>query len=270
MTTLSPHRVAAYNISRHSENKIHDDAVARRFGFQGALVPGAEVYAYMTNLAVQLWGRDWLERGAAESRFHKPVYDGEIATVTGDLRNGALHIRVESRGDFCAEATATLDEAAADAPALGEFAKAAQVAQAAQRPPADEASLAPGTWLGTAPLAITPDYWAQYLRDVRETAPIYGQERLVHPGLVPRLCNAALFANVVLGPWIHVGNTIRHFAAANVGDELSVRARITANYERKGHRFVDLDALILANEMTPIARVKHVAIYRPRQMAEGA
>ena len=33
---------------------------------------------------------------------------------------------------------------------------------------------------------------------------------------------------------------------AHVGDELKVPARVTANYERKGHRFVELDALVVA------------------------
>ena len=74
-----------------------------------------------------------------------------------------------------------------------------------------------------------------------------------------------LTQNVVLGPWIHAGSTVRNFAAARVGDELTVRAVVTANYERKGHRMVDLDALILANARTPVARIEHTAIWRPRQ-----
>ena len=44
---LAPYRVSAFNTAHDSENKIHDDDVARRFGFQGGLVPGVEVYAYM-------------------------------------------------------------------------------------------------------------------------------------------------------------------------------------------------------------------------------
>src|SRR6185295_11556657 len=32
---LQPYRVTAYNTSKQSENKIHDDTVARRFGFSG-------------------------------------------------------------------------------------------------------------------------------------------------------------------------------------------------------------------------------------------
>ena len=47
------HTVDAFNISASSENKIHDDNIAKRFGFQGGLVPGVEVYAYMTNPIMQ-------------------------------------------------------------------------------------------------------------------------------------------------------------------------------------------------------------------------
>ena len=46
---LEPHRVSAYNTAHDSENKIHDDATARRFGFGGGLVPGVDVYGAFGN-----------------------------------------------------------------------------------------------------------------------------------------------------------------------------------------------------------------------------
>jgi hypothetical protein len=69
---------------------------------------------------------------------------------------------------------------------------------------------------------------------------------------------------------MHVGSTVQHFGAAHIGDELSARAVVTANYERKGHRFVELDVLVYAGRKTPIARLGHIAIYRPRQLADAA
>src|SRR6201988_3200722 len=93
---LGPHRVEAFNTAKDSENKIHDDAVARQFGFTGGLVPGVEVYAYMTHLPVQHWGRAWLERGAAECRLLKPVYDGDTAVVTAAEGAAGLDLRIES------------------------------------------------------------------------------------------------------------------------------------------------------------------------------
>ena len=64
-TQVPPYTVNAYNSARDSENKIHDDSVASRFGFRGGLVPGVDVYGYMTHLPVARWGRDWLCRSVS-------------------------------------------------------------------------------------------------------------------------------------------------------------------------------------------------------------
>jgi hypothetical protein len=45
--TIAPYRVQAYNTAKQSENQMHDDTVAKRFGFSGGLVPGVDVMAYM-------------------------------------------------------------------------------------------------------------------------------------------------------------------------------------------------------------------------------
>src|SRR6266478_5094335 len=102
--------VQAFNTATASENKIHDDAVARRFGFGGGLVPGVDVYAYMAHQPVARWGRAWLERGAAECRFQKPVYDGDIATVTAKETAEGLDLRVDSHGELCASGSASLPD----------------------------------------------------------------------------------------------------------------------------------------------------------------
>src|SRR5204863_6453272 len=80
--TLITWRVRAHNTATASANKIHDDEVARSFGFSGGLVPGVDVYAYMTHPPVERWGRDFLERGVMEARFLQPVYDGDDLEVT--------------------------------------------------------------------------------------------------------------------------------------------------------------------------------------------
>lgn len=265
-SALGPYRVTAFNTAMQSENKIHDDAVARRFGFKGGLVPGVEVYAYMTHLPVQRWGRAWLERGSAECRLLKPVYDGETTIVTATELPAGLDLRVESRGDLCVTGRASLPAEPISAPDV--FAKApSPPTPPSVRPPANETTLAVGTWFGIHPLRVTGEFADQYLRDVRETETLYAAEGLVHPATILHIGNWALRHNVVLGPWMHVGSTVQHFAAARIGDELSARARVTANYERKGHRFVELDVLVFANQTSPIARIAHIAIYRPRQLA---
>ena len=99
---IAVYEVNAFNTATASENKIHDDAMARRFGFRGGLVPGVEVFAYMAHMPVARWGRNWLERGQAECRFLKPVYDGAVARVTATEDGDALELSVISGEHQCA------------------------------------------------------------------------------------------------------------------------------------------------------------------------
>ena len=263
---LAPYDVKAFNTAVTSENKIHDDDVARRFGFTGALVPGVEVYAYMAHMPVARWGRAWLERGAAECKFIKPVYDGNVARVTAREDKGVLDLSVESGGALCATGHAVLPEAA-QAPAVDSLPLGKLPSE---RPKASESNLAPGVSLGLAPVAIDRAALQQYLADIRETDGIYLQEGLVHPGQILRLCNAALVQSVVLGPWIHVGSRLRNFSAARVGQELTLRNRITSNGVTKGHAIVEFDALAIADGKQVVAQITHTAIWRPRHVVETA
>lgn len=260
---MTPYRVEAYNTAKESDNKIHDDAVAARLGFSGGLIPGVDVYAYMTHPLVARWGRPWLERGTAECRFDKPVYDGEIAEVNVTEDGDSYAISVESRGLVCATGRAGLPSSAPPTPDLGR-----EVAVAEQRPSADEISLAAGTWLGMIPLTVSAEYAVDYLRDVRETHPIYAQEGLVHPGMILRACNWVVKQNVVLGPWIHAGSKVQNLSLARIDDTLTARALVLRNYAHKGHKFVELDVQVLTNGHTPVARILHTAIYQPRQVAQ--
>jgi hypothetical protein len=260
---IEPYRISAYNTSKHSENKMHDDTVAKRYGFSGGLVPGVDVMAYMMHLPVAKWGRPFLERGLIEARFIKPVYDGELADVTAEESNGGLSIQVESRGELCATGTASLPPAAPSF-SLSDF---VEVAAPGEREPVNAASYALGKWLGSVPRTWAADAAREYLADIRETDAIYAREGLGHPGLLPRVMNKVLVDNAILGPWIHVGTRMQLLSASGIGDELTARALVTGNYDKKGHRFVELDALVVGNRNTPLAHCRHIAISQPREQA---
>lgn len=254
------YRVEAYNTAKDSENKMHDDTVARQFGFSGGLVTGVDLFAYMVHLPVEAYGRAFLERGLMEAKFVKPVYDGEQLTIEADADSG-LALRLVSRGEVCASGSASLPD---NAPAidLGAYPATAPVAV---RRPVDAQSYGVGKWFGAVPKAWSAEDAAAYLGDVRETDAIYAREGLVHPGVIQRLMNRVLVENAVLGPWIHVGSKMQLLAPVKIGDELTVRAKVTANDDRKGHRFVELDAVVVANGARPVAHCHHTAITQPRQ-----
>src|ERR1700761_3809493 len=149
--SIPRHDVVAVNTAKASENKIHDDATAQSLGFRGGFVGGVNVYAYMSHLPLHHWGQAWLERGTAEARFSKPVYEGDTAEVSGLLDAEGMALEVHSKGELCATGRAALPADGRGAPALGDY-KA--VAARAERVDADEASLRVGDWLGMTPLTI--------------------------------------------------------------------------------------------------------------------
>jgi acyl dehydratase len=256
-------RIAAFNSATASENKMHDDTVARTYGFAGGLVTGVDIFAYMTHMPVARWGRAFLDHGAIDARFLKPVYDGEEIVIVAEEGDGGLALRVESRGEVCATGQASLPPAAPLIDAHGYQA----TQPVAARAPVTAASYPVGAWLGAAPQVWREDSATVYLGEVREDDPVYGAGGLCHPGMLQRLMNQVLIENAILGPWIHVGSRMQLLAEAHLGDVLTARAKVIDNYERKGHHFVELDALIVAGGDVPVAKCWHIAIWRPRAQA---
>ncbi|MCY4591911.1 MAG: hypothetical protein OXE86_15400 [Alphaproteobacteria bacterium] len=260
------HAVQALNLAANSENRIHDDAVARRFGFKGGLVPGVEVYAYMTNPVLRHFGVDWLRSGMVECRLMKPVYDGREAVASARPDGeGGLDLAVWSEGIACASGRASLPQAPA-----GTRTEIPHAPITGERPPASPESLPVGAVLGTFVEEMTPGLMEEYLEGARETLELYRDARLVHPGWILRLANRALTENVTLGPWMHVGSTVRNLDSVSWGEQLQARSRVTRNHEHRGHLFVELDVEVLRDDGTAVARIDHVSIYRPRQVSDAA
>jgi hypothetical protein len=78
------------------------------------------------------------------------------------------------------------------------------------------------------------------------------------------LSNQVLIQNLELGPWIHLASELRHFNLARDGDQLAVRGRVEERFERRGHQFVVLDIVVVADGERIIQHVRHTAIYEPR------
>jgi len=263
------YRLRAHNTATASTNRIHDDTVAREYGFGGGLVPGVDVYAYMTHVPAEAWGWDWLSRGTMRARFLTPVYEGEeVVVVPGapvvDAAGGAtvaLAVR-NAAGATCAAGEAGLPAEDVPAPPPRRW----PAAEPATVPPeAAPDALVPGTALALDAHRFVAERAGEYLADVRETLPLYSDRRVAHPGWLLRDANYVLSRNVVLGPWIHVESVVQHHAAVGDGERVETRGTVTREWEHKGHRFVELDVGVLAADGRVAAQVWHTAIYRPRR-----
>jgi acyl dehydratase len=264
------YRVRARNTSADSENKIHDDATAASFGFRGGLVPGVTVYAYMTVPIVEQFGLAWLEHGSMQVKFHQPFYDGEEVAVRAeaDLRADPINVAITAEredGIACATALATVNDGSAwlGEPRPEDYPEAPLPPIEARPVPSRELLVA-GTVLGTLTETVSlPD--KTLLENLDERLPIYcGCDAVAHPFMLLGLANQILVRNYKLGPWIHAASDLINWGAVRNGEEVSTRGRIADRFERKGHEFVVLDLLLVANEGRVVQQVRHTAIYNPR------
>ncbi len=267
--SLPVYAVSAHNAATHSDNKIHEDSVAKAYGFRGGLVPGVTVHAYMTRPFAEHLGLPWVERGTMSARFLKPFYEGDECRVTAivtAVTPAAVTFEVTAinqDGELCGSGAASLPFATVSPPSPDALPLSPLPSL---RPEASVESLAVGTVLGTLEWDFELEgAYTAYLEEVADDLPLHrGSGAVAAPGHLIRWGNSALTANVVLGPWVHVSSDVQHFSAAHPGDRLRSASVVTDLFERKGHQFVDLDVLIVANGDRPVMRIAHRAIYQLR------
>jgi MaoC like domain len=253
--------VVAYNRAAvGNPNPVHDPEFARSLGFRGGLVPGVDVFAYLVRAPMDAWGSRWLGEGGLEARFVTPVYDGDRITIRASRWGSLMKIEaVNASGTFCA--TAEAERRIAEPPPDPERWPARPL------PPvllaATPEALAASPVLGSLQVSVTEEDGRQQLADVREPSGLYARKRIVHPGHLLRFADSILAANILLPPWMHVSSRARFFNVAHWGEQLSVRATRGELFEKKGHRFVQLDVLV-AGANGPVLRVEpYTAIYAP-------
>ena len=259
----------AYNPATASENRIHADDVARRYGFRGGLVPGVGVYAYLVQPAVESWGIDWLTRGHARVVLQTPLYDGGRFDVRVKVQETeGFHAQLlDADGVGCADVEVGLSGATCEPPVLRGDPGAPRLDD---RPPATRAVLerlretglgAFGEpWNGEGP-------YGSYTRDPADMPEILRADGggFANPGFTLGLANSALASNVALGPWIHVQSDVQHFAPIPLGARVRVEATVDDLFEKRGHEFVDLDVGVFLEPDRPALRVRHRAIYVLRE-----
>lgn len=256
----------AFNTATASENRIHADDVASRFGFTGGLVPGVDVFAYLSHAPVALWGRDWLGEGRMTARFGKPVYDGDEAVLTAsEQADGSLDLAIAARGVDCANGAAWRT---AVGPAPRPLAEAA-LPRPEERPPASPESLLAGRALGTLKEIYFADVGLSHLQNTRQEPDLFDGGDIANPAYMLRRANYALAQSVRLGPWIHLESHVRLHGLIRDGELMETRGEVVEAYEKNGHRIVALDFTVSSRERLAMSG-RHWAIYEPRQVRERA
>lgn len=251
------HRPVAHNFAVASENKIHSDAIAKRLGFTGALVPGVTVFGHLTWPLTKRLGSAWLQNSFVSTRFLKPAYDGERLTITDNGNDG--HVSTECHNESGA-LLATLECRTEAHPSIGEFAKL--------RGPMAPSERVEITWDSVhvnepfAPYAWKPDeaYNRDYAARLDDDTELF-QQGVLHPHAILSQANQALVRHFIMPAWIHTGSDIRCRNLLRVGDAIEVRAVPVEKWEKKGHQFIKLYiAYVRGDEV--VTEIDHTAIFR--------
>ncbi len=261
---LPSFRVIAKNFAKDSDNQIHGDEIAGRYGFRGGLVPGVGVYGYMTHPVVERLGRDWLESGWITTKFIKPVYDGETVVARAWVVAAEplkIELKVEDlNGDLRAVGEAGMDSSSLP-PKISDYPDVAAPAREFRKPARIEA------WPVGAPLGKREFQFdlslsqATFVPDMCETLPIYFNSRApAHPAFIPAQANYITRDNIALGPWIHVASTTRHFGTIENGENVTLRGRVAAAWKKKEREFLDLDIAVFGHANRSLATIHHRAI----------
>ncbi len=261
---LPEYRTKALNTGSGAENLIHHDEQARRYGFRAGLVPGSSLYAYATRSLVEFLGRDWLERGSAEVRFVRPVYDGEEIRVSGCVSSvekcGTLKMNFEganAQGVACMVGGAVLaPQAPAPEPTKDDF----PAGHGRSRRPISLDSLKLGSCLTPISSEFTWNIqWEYCQKAIRDHHPIYRQ--LLHPAWLLSQANRILGANYELSAWIHVSSLVQHYHVQDSECVVETRGRVADKFERNGHHCIVLDLAIFTDQRC-LDTMRHTAIFR--------
>jgi hypothetical protein len=263
VNTAAAYSVTAHNYAFDSDNKIHSDDVAAKYGFKGGLVPGVADIAYLARLVYNVWGEPWMSGGTLEAKLIKPVYHGDTASAQAITTENDNELRLELHdpdGTVCAAGRAGLGDAGV-APQIDDYPRV-ECGATEDRPAPEVATFPAGTMLGA--------YEYPYVADeARADAAAKFVDAWPHPhgstGWHPATClndaNRILRANVALGPWIHTASRLSLYGAPADGELVSLRGQVLDTYEKRGHVMTDADLAVFAGDR-PIAHIVHTAIIR--------
>jgi len=269
MAIPRPWQGEAFNQVPSSENLIHGDEVARRYGFRGGLVPGVTVTAYLCHPAVVAWGLDFLARGRVRATVSTPLYDRkpfrvEIDGATDRAYDAAL---VDEDGARCATASVELPEEVPAPPVLrgdpcidADFERPRATRRAMEE--LRERSLRAIRVRWNAGAEITG-----YLRDSSKLPALLRPDGggYANPAFLLGLTNWALGRNVKMEAWLHLQTDSQFYRPVPEGCELTVESAIADLFEKKGHEFVDLDVGVHRSDTRePVMSARLRAIYRLR------
>lgn len=261
----------ALNTAPDSGNEIHGDRIAQQYGFEGGLVPGVTISAYLIQPAVETWGMDWLEHGHAHVRVGSPLYDGERFTVDVETTSAITYSAELFRPNGALSATAEVS--------------------LPTNPPAPPVrrgdEIAPRDHVGS---KASPERFKQlqeqgclayryrwgashrmnaYLADDSAMPDLLrlNKEGYANMSFLLGISNWVFAGNAYMNPWVHLETTSQNFRAVPKDTVIIAEMSVEDFFEKKGHQFADVDVILFDEAKDDaLCSIRLRAIYQLRGM----
>ena len=234
----------ALNTAPDSENQIHSDELAKKYGFKGGLVPGVTISAYLIHPIIESLGRSWLERGYANCKITSPLYDGETFEVLSeDFGEGQINTFLKNQeGKIIANAETKLLQDSIPGPDYrgDSFAEENHLAPVAsleiwEKLKKEGCKAFKFYWGGDKPLL--------YLSDEKKLPKLLQPKDIGYANLCFLLgcSNWTLAGNAFMNPWVHLQTKSQNYRPVQMDTTLITEMSVKDFYERKGHEFIEVD-----------------------------
>jgi acyl dehydratase len=257
-------------------NPIHSTEVAKAYGFTGPLVGGVTVWGWSTDTILEALGEGWLAEGWAEYSFRQPVYPGDTLTIKATLNagppSGSWDVEmINESGDACVVGKV----------GLGRAVWADELVRPGQMGPTDESpQKGPLTLENAQPgkdwLAMKLEFSEEESREFTTTKqltdnPLFlGADAIAHPSWTAGWAEILMRHNFDIPISMHTRSRVQHLKKIATGTAVTGGAHLLDVYERKAHHFVNFDVLMVDQNGSDIAQLRHWTIFKIATLEERA
>ncbi|HIF75643.1 MAG TPA: hypothetical protein EYG31_07135 [Porticoccaceae bacterium] len=268
MNSIPSVEIYALNNSQSSENKIHSDEIAEKFGFKGALVSGMNVFGYLSQPLVKHFGPDWLSHRILDVKFLKPAYQGDLVRIDSEIiKTSQIQNTVVSKAFNQTGALLALLESSSPAPmpSIDNLAYAEGSIETHDRREIEWDLIhlqQPSYDFAWQPTAEDNKLRVDIQRDTSEI--FRGPSSYIHPFYIGEACNKSLMRMFILPAWIHTASRIILRKSLKIKDKITIKTVPIQKWEKRKHQFIKLYVAMIVNNEVAV-EVEHSAIFKIAQ-----
>ena len=252
------------------ENPIHSTEVARAYGYDGPLIGGVTVWGWATDTIIQALGNDWITRGWSEYSFRKPVFPGNVITITAesdaeDLTKPWNVTMNNQSGDICVIGKIGLGQTKWENTLTRPVNMSPS--EVTEKPPLtlDRASQE------TSWTALEVEFNDHIYEEINHKNRLTfnsifdhcsGMKPIDHPSWIAGWAEALMRHNFDIPSSMHTKSLVKHHSSVPLGTTIVGGAEVIDAYERKGHHYVEFDVLLKDTNEKDIAQIRHRTIFR--------